>query len=408
MVQVNADYLKLKAGYLFPEISRRIKEFSLKNPNADLIRLGIGDVTEPLPLACREAMKAAIEEMGTEDGFRGYGPEQGYQWLREIISENDYISRGCEISAEEIFVSDGSKCDSSNILDILGKENKIAVTDPVYPVYVDTNVMTGRTGGANSVGEYKGLSYIPINSENGFEAAIPKEKYDLIYLCFPNNPTGAVATKEQLVSWVKYAKENNSLILFDAAYEAFIKDESIPHSIFEIEGSRDCAIEFRSFSKNAGFTGTRCAFTVIPKSLKGKAGVETVDLWSLWNRRQSTKFNGVSYVVQRGAEAVYSTEGKIQIRKLVSFYMDNAQIIKENLTDAGFEVFGAINAPYAWIKTPKKMSSWDFFDFLLEKANVVGTPGSGFGAAGEGYFRLSAFNSRENVEKAMQRIVKLK
>ena len=408
MVKVNADYLKLKAGYLFPEISRRITEFSSKNPNADLIRLGIGDVTEPLPLACREAMKAAIEEMGTEDGFRGYGPEQGYKWLREIISENDYISRGCEISAEEIFVSDGSKCDSSNILDILGKENKIAVTDPVYPVYVDTNVMTGRTGGANSVGEYKGLSYIPINSENGFEAAIPKEKYDLIYLCFPNNPTGAVATKEQLVSWVKYAKENNSLILFDAAYEAFIKDESIPHSIFEIEGSRDCAIEFRSFSKNAGFTGTRCAFTVIPKSLKGKAGVETVDLWSLWNRRQSTKFNGVSYVVQRGAEAVYSTEGKIQIRKLVSFYMDNAQIIKENLTDAGFEVFGAINAPYAWIKTPKKMSSWDFFDFLLEKANVVGTPGSGFGAAGEGYFRLSAFNSRENVEKAMQRIVKLK
>ena len=408
MVQVNADYLKLKAGYLFPEISRRIKEFSFKNPNADLIRLGIGDVTEPLPLACREAMKAAIEEMGTEDGFRGYGPEQGYQWLREIISENDYISRGCEISAEEIFVSDGSKCDSSNILDILGKENKIAVTDPVYPVYVDTNVMTGRTGGANSVGEYKGLSYIPINSENGFEAAIPKEKYDLIYLCFPNNPTGAVATKQQLVSWVKYAKENNSLILFDAAYEAFIKDESIPHSIFEIEGSRDCAIEFRSFSKNAGFTGTRCAFTVIPKSLKGKAGVETVDLWSLWNRRQSTKFNGVSYVVQRGAEAVYSKEGKKQVRKLVSFYMDNAQIIKENLTDAGFEVFGAINAPYAWIKTPKKMSSWDFFDFLLEKANVVGTPGSGFGAAGEGYFRLSAFNSRENVEKAMQRIVKLK
>jgi LL-diaminopimelate aminotransferase len=346
--------------------------------------------------------------MGTEDGFRGYGPEQGYKWLREIISENDYISRGCEISAEEIFVSDGSKCDSSNILDILGKENKIAVTDPVYPVYVDTNVMTGRTGEANSVGEYKGLSYIPINSENGFEASIPKDKFDLIYLCFPNNPTGAVATKEQLVSWVKYAKENNSLILFDAAYEAFIKDESIPHSIFEIEGARDCAIEFRSFSKNAGFTGTRCAFTVIPKSLKGKAGIETVDLWSLWNRRQSTKFNGVSYVVQRGAEAVYSKEGKIQIKKLVSFYMDNAEIIKSNLTAAGFEVFGAVNAPYAWIKTPKDMSSWDFFDFLLEKANVVGTPGSGFGAAGEGYFRLSAFNSRENVEKAMERIVKLK
>ena len=407
MVQVNADYLKLKAGYLFPEISRRIQDFNSKNPNSDLIRLGIGDVTEPLPLACREAMKAAIEEMGTQKGFRGYGPEQGYQWLRESIAKNDYLSRGCEISAEEIFVSDGSKCDSSNILDILGKANKIAVTDPVYPVYVDSNVMAGRTGEVNSEGEYKGLGYIPINSENGFEAEIPKEKFDLIYLCFPNNPTGAVATREQLVSWVKYAKENNSLILFDAAYEAFIKDDSIPHSIFEIEGSKDCAIEFRSFSKNAGFTGTRCAFTVIPKSLKGKAGTKEVDLWSLWNRRQSTKFNGVSYVVQRGAEAVYSKEGQKQIKKLVSFYMDNAQIIKSNLTAAGFEVFGATNAPYAWIKTPKNMSSWDFFDFLLENTNVVGTPGSGFGAAGEGYFRLSAFNSRENVEKAMQRIVKL-
>jgi len=405
-VQVNDDYLKLKAGYLFPEISRRIKDFTSKNPEADLIRLGIGDVTEPLPFACREAMKAAIEEMGTAKGFKGYGPEQGYQWLRESISTNDYLSRGCEISAEEIFVSDGSKCDSSNILDILGKENKIAVTDPVYPVYVDTNVMTGRTGEVNASGEYKGLGYIPINSENGFEAEIPKEKFDLIYLCFPNNPTGAVATREQLGSWVEYAKKNNSLILFDAAYEAFIKDDSIPHSIYEIDGARDCAIEFRSFSKNAGFTGTRCAFTVIPKSLKGKAGLEEVDLWSLWNRRQSTKFNGVSYIVQRGAEAVYSKEGQSQIKRLVNFYMDNAQIIKSNLTSAGFEVFGATNAPYAWIKTPKNISSWEFFDFLLENANVVGTPGSGFGAAGEGYFRLSAFNSRENVEKAMQRILK--
>ncbi len=407
MVQVNSDYLKLKAGYLFPEISRRIKEFSANHPDTDLIRLGIGDVTEPLPLACREAMKVAIEEMGTEKGFRGYGPEQGYEWLRKSISKKDYLSRGCDISEDEIFVSDGSKCDSSNILDILGKENKIAVTDPVYPVYVDTNVMTGRTGEANSLGEYQGLSYIPINSENNFEAAIPKEKFDLIYLCFPNNPTGAVATKEQLESWVEYAKKNNSLILFDAAYEAFIKDDSIPHSIYEIEGAKDCAIEFRSFSKNAGFTGTRCAFTVIPKSVKGKAGGEEVDLWSLWNRRQSTKFNGVSYIVQRGADAVYSDEGQIQIKRLVSFYMDNAEIIKSNLTSAGFEVFGAMNAPYAWIKTPKNMSSWDFFDFLLENANVVGTPGSGFGAAGEGYFRLSAFNSRENVEKAMQRIAKL-
>ena len=407
MVQVNANYLKLKAGYLFPEISRRIKDFNSKNPNADLIRLGIGDVTEPLPLACREAMKSAIEEMGTIQGFKGYGPEQGYEWLRETIAKNDYLSRNCEISAEEIFVSDGSKCDSSNILDILGKDNKIAVTDPVYPVYVDTNVMTGRTGKFNSAGEYEGLTYIPIKSENEFVAAIPKEKFDLIYLCFPNNPTGAVATRDQLVEWVKYAKSNSALILFDAAYEAFIQDDSIPHSIFEIEGSRDCAIEFRSFSKNAGFTGTRCAFTVIPKSLKGRAGEKEVDLWSLWNRRQSTKFNGVSYMVQRGAEAVYSKEGQTQVKKLVSFYMDNARIIKSNLTSAGFEVFGATNAPYAWIKTPRNMNSWDFFDFLLENANVVGTPGSGFGAAGEGYFRLSAFNSRENVEEAMQRIVKL-
>ena len=406
MVQINADYLKLKAGYLFPEITRRIKDFTSKNSDTDLIRLGIGDVTEPLPLACRQAMTIAIEEMGTEKGFKGYGPEQGYHWLRESISQYDYLSRGCEISAEEIFVSDGSKCDSSNILDILGKENKIAVTDPVYPVYVDTNVMTGRTGGVNDLGEYQGLSYIPINSENGFEAKIPKEKFDLIYLCFPNNPTGAVATREQLESWVKYAKKNHSLILFDAAYEAFIQDDSIPHSIYEIDGAKDCAIEFRSFSKNAGFTGTRCAFTVIPKTLKGKAGEEEVDLWSLWNRRQSTKFNGVSYIVQRGAEAVYSSHGQSQIKRLVSFYMDNAQIIKSSLTSAGFEVFGALNAPYAWIKTPKNMSSWDFFDFLLENANVVGTPGSGFGSAGEGYFRLSAFNSRENVEKAMQRIVK--
>jgi len=407
VVQVNANYLKLKAGYLFPEISRRIKDFNSKNPNADLIRLGIGDVTEPLPLACREAMKSAIEEMGTIQGFRGYGPEQGYEWLRETIAKNDYLSRDCEISAEEIFVSDGSKCDSSNILDILGNDNKIAVTDPVYPVYVDTNVMTGRTGKFNSAGEYEGLTYIPIKSENEFVAAIPKEKFDLIYLCFPNNPTGAVATRDQLVEWVKYAKSNSALILFDAAYEAFIQDDSIPHSIFEIEGSRDCAIEFRSFSKNAGFTGTRCAFTVIPKSLKGRAGAKEVDLWSLWNRRQSTKFNGVSYMVQRGAEAVYSKEGQTQVKKLVSFYMDNARIIKSNLTSAGFEVFGATNAPYAWIKTPRNMNSWDFFDFLLENANVVGTPGSGFGAAGEGYFRLSAFNSRENVEEAMQRIVKL-
>ncbi len=395
---VIAEHLRI-AALLTDE---RIDELIVAQGSYQIGDVFLGTVENVLP-----GIDAAFVNIGESEknGFRGYGPEQGYNWLRESISKNDYLSRGCEISAEEIFVSDGSKCDSSNILDILGKENKIAVTDPVYPVYVDTNVMTGRTGEVNESGEYQGLSYIPINSENGFEAEIPKEKFDLIYLCFPNNPTGAVATREQLASWVQYAKKNNSLILFDAAYEAFIKDDSIPHSIYEIDGAKDCAIEFRSFSKNAGFTGIRCAFTVIPKSLKGKAGKEEVELWSLWNRRQNTKFNGVSYIVQRGAEAVYSSDGQSQIKRLVSFYMDNAQIIKSSLTSAGFEVFGALNAPYAWIKTPKNMSSWDFFDFLLENANVVGTPGSGFGAAGEGYFRLSAFNSRENVEKAMQRIV---
>lgn len=408
MVKVNADYLKLKAGYLFPEISRRITEFSSKNPNADLIRLGIGDVTEPLPLACREAMKAAIEEMGTEDGFRGYGPEQGYKWLREIISENDYISRGCEISAEEIFVSDGSKCDSSNILDILGKDNSIAVTDPVYPVYVDSNVMTGRTGDSLENGTYQGLTYLAINEGNNFLPELPEKKVDILYLCFPNNPTGATINKAELKKWVDYALQNKSLILFDAAYEAFIQDNDIPHSIYEIEGAKDCAIEFRSFSKNAGFTGVRCAFTVIPKNLKGLSSTnEEIELWPLWNRRQSTKFNGVSYVVQKGAEAVYSLEGKKQVRGLIDFYMENAKIMKNKLQNSGYKVYGGDNAPYIWIKVPDQMTSWDFFDFLLQKVSVVGTPGSGFGLAGEGYFRLSAFNSRSNVLDAMERIINI-
>ncbi len=407
MVQINKNYLKLKAGYLFPEIARRVKNFSDNNPDANLIRLGIGDVTEPLPSACREAMKQAIDEMGTQEGFHGYGPEQGYQWLRQVIAKNDYESRGCEVYPEEIFISDGSKCDSSNILDILGLHNKIAVTDPVYPVYVDSNVMTGRTGQAENQGRYEGLIYIPITAENDFKAEIPQKPVDLIYLCFPNNPTGAVATKEELNKWVQYAKENKALILFDAAYEAFIQDDLIPHSIYEIPGARDCAIEFRSFSKNAGFTGTRCAFTVIPKSLRGFSDANEIDIWSLWSRRQSTKFNGVSYIVQRGAEAVYSNEGKKQISNLVDFYMLNAEIIRSSLSDAGFEVFGAVNAPYAWIKTPDNMDSWEFFDFLLNKANVVGTPGSGFGSSGEGYFRLSAFNSRQNVQLAMERIAKI-
>jgi LL-diaminopimelate aminotransferase len=405
MAQVNGNYLKLKAGYLFPEIARRVKTFSEANPNAPIIRLGIGDVTEPLPEACRAAMKAAIDEMGTREGFHGYGPEQGYQWLRDKIATTDFHARGCQINAEEIFISDGSKCDSSNILDILGPDNRIAVTDPVYPVYVDSNVMAGRTGEADDTGRYGGLTYLPITAANGFTAEIPTGKVDLIYLCFPNNPTGAVATRAQLQAWVDYARANDALILFDAAYEAFIQDPSLPHSIYEIEGARECAIEFRSFSKNAGFTGTRCALTVVPRGLMGTAADgERVELWGLWNRRQCTKFNGVSYIVQRGAEAVYSPEGQAQVKALIAFYMENAAIIRRELTAAGIQVYGGEQAPYVWIKTPDGVDSWGFFDHLLQNAHVVGTPGSGFGAAGEGYFRLSAFNSRANVEDAMRRI----
>jgi LL-diaminopimelate aminotransferase len=405
MATINDNYLKLKAGYLFPEIARRVNTFAEANPDAKIIRLGIGDVTEPLPKACRTAMIKAVEEMSDRATFKGYGPEQGYGWLREKIAAHDFQSRGCEVELDEIFISDGSKCDTGNILDIFGSDNAIAVTDPVYPVYVDTNVMAGNTGSANDKGEFEGLVYLPITAQNNFTAEIPSQKVDLIYLCFPNNPTGATATKEHLKAWVDYAKANDSIIFFDAAYEAFITDPELPHSIYEIEGARDCAIEFRSFSKNAGFTGTRCALTVVPKTLTAKAadGSE-VELWKLWNRRQSTKFNGVSYIVQRGAEAVYSKEGQVQIKALVSFYMENAKIIREQLTAAGLAVYGGVNAPYVWVQTPNGLSSWDFFDKLLNTVNVVGTPGSGFGAAGEGYFRISAFNSRENVEEAMKRI----
>ncbi|XGV89074.1 MAG: LL-diaminopimelate aminotransferase [Limnothrix sp. BL-A-16] len=406
MARINDNYLKLKAGYLFPEIARRVNAFAAEHPDAPIIRLGIGDVTEPLPEACRTAMINAVNDMGDRGSFKGYGPEQGYAWLREAIAQHDFQARGCDIDASEIFISDGSKCDCGNILDIFGNDNTIAVTDPVYPVYVDTNVMAGHTGDANDRGEYGGLVYLPISAENDFTAQIPSEKVDLIYLCFPNNPTGSVATREHLQAWVDYARSHGSIIFFDAAYEAFITDPAIPHSIFEIEGARDCAIEFRSFSKNAGFTGTRCALTVVPKTLKGQTTDGTgVDLWSLWNRRQSTKFNGVSYIVQRGAEAVYSPEGQAQTKALVSFYLENAQIIREKLTEAGLAVYGGINAPYVWVKTPHGLSSWDFFDKLLHTCNVVGTPGSGFGAAGEGYFRISAFNSRANVEEATRRIV---
>ncbi|MCE2905720.1 MAG: LL-diaminopimelate aminotransferase [Anabaena sp. CoA2_C59] len=405
MATINDNYLKLKAGYLFPEIARRVNAFAQANPDAKIIRLGIGDVTEPLPEACRTAMIKAVEDMGDRSSFKGYGPEQGYNWLREKIATHDFQARGAAIEADEIFISDGSKCDSGNILDIFGKNNVIAVTDPVYPVYVDTNVMAGNTGDVNEKGEYGGLVYLPVTAENNFTAEIPSQKVDLIYLCFPNNPTGATATKEHLQAWVNYAKANGSIIFFDAAYEAFIKDPSLPHSIFEIEGARDCAIEFRSFSKSAGFTGTRCALTVVPKTLTAKAADgSNVEIWKLWNRRQSTKFNGVSYIIQRGAEAVYSEAGQTQIQALVNFYLDNAKIIRQELTNAGLSVYGGVNAPYVWVKTPHGLSSWEFFDKLLETVNVVGTPGSGFGAAGEGYFRISAFNSRENVEEAMKRI----
>jgi len=350
-------------------------------------------------------MIKAVEAMGDRASFQGYGPEQGYSWLREAIAHHDFQARGCDIDPTEIFISDGSKCDNGNILDIFGNNNAIAVTDPVYPVYVDTNVMAGHTGDANAQGEYEGLVYLPVTAENNFIAPIPDRHVDLIYLCFPNNPTGATATKEYLQTWVDYALAHGSIIFFDAAYEAFITDPTLPHSIYEIPGARNCAIEFRSFSKNAGFTGTRCAFTVVPKTLTAKAADGTdVELWKLWNRRQSTKFNGVSYIVQRGAEAVYTDEGQAQIQELIKFYLENARIIRTKLTAMGISVYGGVNAPYVWVKTPNQLSSWDFFDKLLQNCHVVGTPGSGFGAAGEGYFRISAFNSRANVETAMQRI----
>jgi len=405
MARINDHFLKLKAGYLFPEIARRVQSFAAAHPEAQIIKMGIGDVTEPLPEACRTAMIRAVEEMGERATFRGYGPEQGYEWLRQAIAQHDFQARNCDIDASEIFVSDGSKCDCGNILDILGHDNIIAITDPVYPVYVDTNVMAGHTGSANERGEYEDLVYLPITAENHFTASLPSQKVDVIYLCFPNNPTGAVATREHLQNWVDYARAHGSLILFDAAYEAYITEPGIPHSIYEIPGARECAIEFRSFSKTAGFTGTRCAFTVVPKSVRGQAADGSwVDLWSLWYRRQSTKFNGVSYIVQRGAEAVYSEAGQTQVRGLVQFYLENARIIREQLAQVGIQVYGGVNAPYVWVKAPAGLSSWEFFDKLLHTCHVVGTPGSGFGSAGEGYLRLSAFNSRANVEEAMRRI----
>jgi LL-diaminopimelate aminotransferase len=408
MPRINDHFRKLKAGYLFPEIGRRVARFCTENPGADVIRLGIGDVTEPLPPAVIEAWHKAVDEMSVRASFRGYGPEQGYDFLRQAIAENDYRSRAADVAADEIFISDGSKCDTGNILEIFGTDNRVAISDPVYPVYVDTNVMAGRSGAADEAGRFAGLVYMPATAANHFVPALPREHVDLIYLCFPNNPTGAVARREELSRWIDYARSNHAVILYDAAYEAFITDPEIPHSIFEIPGAREVAIEFRSFSKTAGFTGVRCAFTVIPKTLMGTAGGgEQVPLHALWNRRHSTKFNGVSYPVQRAAEAVYSVAGKKQVRELVEFYLGNARLIREGLERAGLSVYGGINAPYVWLKTPGNESSWDFFDRLLTQAHVVGTPGSGFGASGEGYFRLSAFNSRENVEEAVARLQKI-
>lgn len=405
MARINENYLKLKAGYLFPEIGRRVAAFQKANPDAKVIKLGIGDVTRPLVPVVVDAMRAAVDEMGSDAGFRGYGPEQGYDFLIDAIREHDYASRGVTIGRDEIFVSDGSKCDSGNIQEIFATDSVVALTDPVYPVYLDTNVMAGRTGAAGDDGRYAGIVYMPTTAENDFTPALPKEHVDLIYLCSPNNPTGAAATKEQLATWVQHAKKTGAVILFDAAYEAFISDPKIPHSIYEIEGAREVAIEFRSFSKTAGFTGTRCAFTVVPKEVTASAGNgERVALNGLWNRRHTTKFNGVSYPIQRAAAATYSPEGHRQTRDIIAFYMENARLIREGLQRAGYTVYGGVNAPYIWLRTPAGTSSWEFFDKLLGTANIVGTPGSGFGPSGEGYFRLSAFNSRANVEEAIARI----
>jgi len=411
MALINENFLKLKAGYLFPEIARRVKVFVEANPEAAkrLIRCGIGDVTEALPEAVRYAMHEAVDEMGNRGTFKGYGPEQGYDFLRKAIADNDFQARGVNVDADEIFISDGSKCDTGNILDIFGKGNKIAITDPVYPVYVDTNVMIGNTGDADENGAYAGLTYLKCGPDNGFVPAIPAERVDLVYLCYPNNPTGATATRAQLEAWVQYALKNDTIILYDAAYEAFVQDASIPRSIFEIEGARDCAIEFRSFSKNGGFTGMRCAFVVVPKGLMGKTADGTKQaIHPLWSRRHSTKFNGASYIIQKGAEALYSAEGKSQVKALIEHYMGNAQLLVQACKDAGLAVYGGVNAPYVWVQTPGGLTSWQMFDKMLNEANVVITPGSGFGSAGEGYFRISAFNSRANVEEVCTRIKALK
>jgi LL-diaminopimelate aminotransferase len=405
VARINEHYLKLKSSYLFTEIARRVKAFQDAHPSAKIIRLGIGDVTRPLPPAVIRALHEAVDEMARPETFRGYGPEPGYEFLTELIAKHDYATRGVSIAPDEIFVSDGAKSDSGNIQEIFSVESVVALTDPVYPVYVDSNVMAGRSGHADETGRYERFVYLPCTADTEFLPALPADMVDLIYLCYPNNPTGAVMSRTTLKRWVDYARENGAILLYDAAYEAYIRDPDIPHSIFEVEGAREVAIEFRSFSKTAGFTGTRCAFTVVPKDVVGRTAVgNAVELHALWLRRQSTKFNGVPYVIQRGAAAVYTDEGQRQARTLVDFYMDNARIIREGVEAAGLTVYGGRNAPYIWIKTPPGLSSWDFFDKLLGEAHVVGTPGSGFGPSGEGYFRLTAFGGREQTEEAVARI----
>ncbi len=404
MAKVNDNYLKLPGSYLFSTIGRKVKEFSEKNPEAEIIRLGIGDVTQPLAPAVIKALHSAVDEMGSAENFRGYAPDLGYDFLRNTISEKDFKVLGCDISPDEIFVSDGAKSDCGNIQEIFSTDNKIAVCDPVYPVYVDSNVMAGRTGEYDKLTErFDGVIYMKCTKENGFVPEIPDEVPDLIYLCFPNNPTGAVITKEKLQEWVDYARKNGSVILYDAAYEAYITEENVPHSIYECDGAKECAIEFRSFSKTAGFTGLRLGYTVVPKELE--AGGEK--LWPLWARRHGTKYNGAPYIVQRAGEAIYSEEGRAQVKQQIAYYQENARIITEGLKKAGYETYGGVNAPYIWMKTPDDMTSWEFFDYLLEKLNIVGTPGSGFGPSGEHYFRLTAFGSRENTVRAVERFAKL-
>jgi len=409
MATINDNYRKLPGSYLFAEIGRRVEAYKKEHPEADIIRLGIGDVTQPLPAVCIEAMHKAVDEMAHKETFHGYGPEQGYPFLTKAILKNNYESKDIHFGLDEIFVSDGSKSDTGNIQELFGPHDKVAITDPVYPVYLDTNVMAGRTGDLQKDGHFEGVTYLPCNAENGFAPSLPDHRVDMLYLCCPNNPTGTTLSREELTKWVNYAKENDTVILFDAAYAAYISEPDVPTTIYEIPGAKDVAIEFRSFSKTAGFTGTRCGYTIIPKGVTGRAADGSrVPYNQLWMRRHTTKFNGTAYIVQRGAAAIYTPEGQKQVKELVGYYMENARIIREGLKAAGLTAYGGVNAPYIWLKTPNNMPSWDFFDKLLHEVNIVGTPGAGFGPCGEGYFRLTSFGDREDTKRAVERFQNLK